>query len=117
MCRCAIRRCSKKLDEVAKHWLDGGPKDDGFLSDVAAAGGNPEEFKTPEQDYEVHPDTWQALEAFDAAQTQWVLNHKGKRYGLNYLAAEMAWGRLGLTVSADDFKKIQALEKWCREAV
>lgn len=85
--------------------------------DIAFFGGDPKQMEQQETDFFIHPDNWLAFVAFNAAQTQWVLDNKGRKFALNYQNAEIAWQKLNMNVEGDDFRKVQHLERCVRESV
>lgn len=113
----AVRRCLKKLKEAVLAWA---ANDDGktaeLSDDFAFFGGDIKDFDTPAEDFEIHPDNWVAFTAIDVCQSQWHLDSKDRKFGLNYLAAELIWTKLGMVVEGEDFARVLDCEKMLRES-
>lgn len=113
----AVHRRNKKLEEAALVWAAGDQQPDIELKgDAAFFGGTEETFNTAPKAFWVHPDNHKAVIAFCNVATQWVLNSKDKRYGLNYAGCHLCWDSLNIELTASDFQKVQDMEKMTRQA-
>lgn len=62
-----------------------------------------------DNDFEVFPENWDAVQVFLACQTQWIVGGMGSIIGLNYQSVNMAMD-LHDSYSVDTFDKVRVLE-------
>ena len=81
------------------------------LDDDEAHFGAPKAPVTQDETLFVLPPNHAAVVALTTASSQWQRDNEGVEVALDYARADIAWRYAGLTLTPDDFTKLQTLER------